>query len=98
MVHSVLLWLVMTSRDGMSEGNLGNHMLQFFYFFGVLFNYESLTICLRKDGSFLFKEEKDWDDPLSPSNLSVENPIDPTFDVGKSSFQIKVGMLETVDS
>ena len=76
-------------RDGMSEGNLGNHMLQFFYFFGVLFNYESLTICLRKDGSFLFKEEKDWDDPLSPSNLSVENPIDPTFDVGKSSFQIK---------
>ena len=73
-------------------------MLQFFYFFGVLFNYESLTICLRKDGSFLFKEEKDWDDPLNPSNLSVENPIDPTFDVGKSSFQIKVGMLETIDS
>ena len=88
----------MINRDGISEGNLGNHMIQFFYFYGVLFNYDSLTIRLRKDGSFLFKEEKDWDDSLNPSSLSVENPIDPTFDVGKSSFQIKVGMLEIIDS
>ena len=80
----------MMCREGIDRHNLGNHLLQFFYFYGIVFNYEKLVLRVKGDGGFVTKEEKDWVEENKEFYLSVENPIDPTLDVGKSSYNIKV--------
>ena len=65
-------------------------MIQFLYFFGLLFNFDKLTLRVKNDGCFLMKSEKGWFDPSTPWHLSIENPIDPKLDVGKASYHIKV--------
>ena len=67
------------------------------YFFGLLFNYDKLTIRVQNDGSFISKIDNDWLDPSKVFYLSIENPIDPSLDVGKSSFHIKVLVGYTTD-
>ncbi len=42
------------------------------------------------DGSFITKEEKDWYDETKEHYLCVENPLDTSLDIGKSSYNIKV--------
>lgn len=72
-------------------------MIQFLYFFGLLFNFDKLTLRVKNDGCFLMKTEKGWLDASTPWHLSVENPIDPSLDVGKASYHIKVGMKAMFD-
>ena len=82
----------------MEKGNLGNRLLQFFYYYGFVFNYEKLVLRVKGDGGYLTKEEKDWSEDGKEFYLSVENPIDTTLDVGKSSYNIKVGVVARSDA
>ena len=56
----------------------------------MLLNYDKLVLCVRTDGGYLEKENKDWLEEGREFMLSVENPIDPSLDIGKSSYNIKV--------
>ena len=47
---------------------------------------------MRNDGGYVDKTSKGWLDKDREYFLSVENPIDPSLDVGKSSYNIKVGV------
>ena len=79
-------------REGTDRGGLGSHLIQFLYFFGLLFNFDKLTLRVKNDGCFLSKMDRGWFDSSTPWHLSVENPIDPSLDVGKASYHIKVGL------
>lgn len=79
-------------REGTERGGLGSHLIQFLYFYGLLYNFDKLTLRVKNDGCFLSKTEKGWFDSSTPWHLSVENPIDPSLDVGKASYHIKVGL------
>ena len=93
MVHQVFLILtIIINREGIERGNLGNHLLEFFYYYGYLLNYDKLVLRVRSDGGYVEKREKGWYDEEREFMLSVENPIDPSLDVGKSSYNIKVGI------
>lgn len=64
-------------------------MIDFFEFYGTLFNYEEVGISIRK--GYFMKESRGWEgwDERSRFRLSVENPQDPEIDIGRSSFNIK---------
>ncbi|KAK8816172.1 hypothetical protein WA556_001117 [Blastocystis sp. ATCC 50177/Nand II] len=76
-------------REGTERGNLGNRLLQFFYYYGMLLNFDKLVLRVRNDGGYVEKVEKGWLERDREFYLSVENPIDPSLDVGKSSYNIK---------
>ena len=85
------IWsIILISREGIDRGNLANHLLQFFYYYGLLLNYDKLVLRVRNDGGYIEKEEKGWLEEGSEYMLSVENPIDASLDIGKSSYNIKV--------
>ena len=54
--------------------------------------FDKLTLRVKNDGCFLSKMDRGWFDSSTPWHLSVENPIDPSLDVGKASYHIKVGL------
>ena len=82
---------LLTHSEGTERGNLANHLLQFFYFYGFLFNYDKLALRVRNDGGYVEKVAKGWPEEGREFMLAVENPIDPSLDVGESSFNVKVG-------
>lgn len=85
------------SREGTERGNLGNRLLQFFYYYGMLLNYDKLVLRMRNDGGYVEKIEKGWLEKDREFYLSVENPIDPSLDVGKSSYNIKVAVNREIN-
>lgn len=85
------IWsIILISREGIDRWNLANHLLQFFYYYGLLLNYDKLVLRVRNDGGYIEKEEKGWLEEGREYMLSVENPIDASLDIGKSSYNIKV--------
>jgi DNA polymerase sigma len=58
--------------------------------YGSKFNYERLGISIRKEGSCFLKEKRGWTghDEKSRNRLCVENPQDPTVDIGRPAFAI----------
>ena len=58
--------------------------------FGSKFNYERLGISIHKEGSCFLKEKKGGTghDEKSRNRLCVENPQDPTVDIGRPAFAI----------
>ena len=56
----------------------------------MLLNFDKLVLRMRNDGGYVEKVEKGWLERDREFYLSVENPIDPSLDVGKSSYNIKV--------
>lgn len=71
-----------------SDRNLGVLLLDFFDFFGRKFNYNALGISVRDGGSFFRKAHRRWEVPGRPQLLAMENPMDPSIDVGKNAFNI----------
>lgn len=76
--------------------NLGCMLLEFLELFGLQFNYCTTGISVRHDGFFFPKGADDrkqvfWQ-PSRPFAMAMENPLDPTADVGKPSFRI--GMVQ----
>ena len=70
------------------RGNLGVLLLHFFEVFGLHFNYRKVGISLTDGGSFYVKERRGWGRDDEPGSLSVENPLDPSQDVGEKAFRI----------
>lgn len=72
--------------------NLGAMLLEFFEFYGIDFNFFTTGISIRSDGFFFMKGAKErkehFYNPSRPFLLALENPLDITQDVGKSSFRM----------
>lgn len=64
----------------------------------MLLNFDKLVLRMRNDGGYVDKTSKGWLDKDREYFLSVENPIDPSLDVGKSSYNIKVGVGSWCDA
>jgi len=74
--------------------NLGALLLEFFELYGLEFNYCTTGISVLRDGSYFPKGAKDkrehfWN-PTRSNLLAIENPNDPTSDVGRSTFRMNI--------
>lgn len=73
--------------------NLGGLLLDFLELYGNDFNYISTGISVRHDGFYFPKGAKDKKDifviPGRPFMLALENPLEPTHDIGKPSFRVQ---------
>ena len=104
-VGSYMLQLMIVSflqhreRDGFnfrrpSLYNLGCLLVEFFELYGLDFNYVTTGISVRHDGFYFPKGAKDrkehfWQ-PNRRFSMAIENPLEPTHDVGKPSYRIQV--------
>jgi non-canonical poly(A) RNA polymerase PAPD5/7 len=74
--------------------NLGALLMDFFEFYGLDFNYVTTGVSVRNDGFFFPKgapTKRDWFCIADrPQLMALENPLDTTQDVGKSSFRISM--------
>ncbi|KAG8953022.1 hypothetical protein FRC03_011941 [Tulasnella sp. 419] len=66
--------------------NIGVLVVEFFEFYGLLFNYELAGISIVDGGSYFNKVDRGWLLPKQTYLLSVEDPLDPRNDVSKSSY------------
>jgi len=75
-----------------TQQNLGALIVEFFEFYSTDFNFILTGISVRFDGFFFPKGAMDrkqnfWQ-PHRAFSIAMENPLDPTFDVGSPSFRI----------
>jgi len=72
------------------NANLGVLLLEFFQFFGQLFNYNCVALKIRDGGSYAVKSElmKNMDNNYRPSLLCIEDPLDPKNNVSKNSYAV----------
>ena len=74
--------------------NLGSLLLDFLELYGMDFNYVTTGISVRHDGYYFPKglsdrRESFWQ-PTRPFSLALENPLDPTADVGAGAFRMQM--------
>lgn len=74
--------------------NLGSLLLEFFELYGVDYNYVTTGISVRHDGYYFAKGGQDvrnvfWQ-PSRPFSIAMENPLDPTSDVGAGAFKMQM--------
>ncbi|KZT61557.1 Nucleotidyltransferase [Calocera cornea HHB12733] len=74
--------------------NLGVLLLDFLQLYGHLFNYNDVGISVRNGGSYFLRQNRGWASSefknASRMQISVEDPVDPSNDVAKSSSAGKV--------
>lgn len=74
--------------------NLGSMLLEFLELYGIDFNYVTAGISVRNGGSYFPKGASDRKEnfwvPAKPFSLALENPIDITADVGRSTYRIQM--------
>jgi len=98
-VGSFLLQLMVISfmqhhvRNAMKMGkpfqyNLGSLLLEFLELYGKTFNYVTTGISVRNSGSYFNKRNAGCVNVQRPGLICVENPEDPSADVGRNSFKI----------
>lgn len=77
-------------QDAVSPtSNLGVLLLEFFEFYGLLFNYKAVGIRIKDGGSYVPKSEiqqQMLETGCRPSFLCIEDPLDSTNDIGRSSY------------
>jgi hypothetical protein len=71
-----------------STFSLGAMFLSFLSYFGKEFNYCKVGISVRDHGSLFLKTKTLRFDSNRPFLLALENPLDPTLDVGRNSYNI----------
>ncbi len=74
--------------------NLGSLLLEFLELYGVDYNYITTGISVRHDGYYFAKGGQDvknpfWQ-PTRPFSIAMENPLDPTSDVGAGAFKMQM--------
>lgn len=74
--------------------NLGSLLLEFLELYGVDYNYVTTGISVRHDGYYFAKGGQDvkssfWQ-PTRPFSIAMENPLDPTSDVGAGAFKMQM--------
>ena len=93
----ILAFLQHRERDAFNNRrpsiyNLGALLVEFFEFYTTDFNFILTGISVRFDGFFFPKgasdRRKNFWQPQRPFSVAMENPLDPTFDVGSASFRI----------
>ncbi|MGK3735835.1 MAG: non-canonical poly(A) RNA polymerase PAPD5/7 [Bacillariaceae sp.] len=93
----ILAFLQHRERDAFNNRrpsiyNLGALLVEFFEFYSTDFNFILTGISVRFDGFFFPKgasdRKKNFWQPQRPFSVAMENPLDPTFDVGSASFRI----------
>ena len=68
---------------------LSQHLLNFFYLYGAKFNYNELGISIRNGGTYFLRSAKGWNSQnTNKVSLCVENPQDPSVDLGKGVFNM----------
>ncbi|CAM9367321.1 unnamed protein product [Chrysoparadoxa australica] len=67
--------------------SLGVLLITFLELYGIKLNTYTTGISVRNGGCFFRKRDQQWLDSSRPFALSVENPEDPSLDVGKNSYQ-----------
>lgn len=72
----------------LASANLGVLLIEFFELFGRCFNYYRVGIRINGGGSFVPKSEiqKNMDSNYRPSILCIEDPLNPSNDIGKNSY------------
>ena len=68
--------------------DLGMYLLSFLRLYGYEFDYGSLGISVRPPGHYFLKAQRQWLHPHNPQLLCVENPLDPSIDLGFKVFNI----------
>jgi non-canonical poly(A) RNA polymerase PAPD5/7 len=70
--------------------NLASLLLQYFDFYGNVFNYEDVGISLFHGGHFFRKKTRAWSaGPLEKAiSLCLEDPMNPEVDIGKKSYKM----------
>ncbi|CAI5733688.1 unnamed protein product [Hyaloperonospora brassicae] len=76
-------------HDDPRFNNLGQLLVGFFTLYGRDFNYTDLGISVRNGGSYFYKEDRYWCDAGRPFLIAMENPNEPSLDVGKNSYEIR---------
>ncbi|XP_056638935.1 terminal nucleotidyltransferase 4B-like isoform X2 [Diorhabda carinulata] len=77
-----------TARN--SSANLGVLLIEFFELYGRKFNYVKTGIRIRDGGKYLDKDDmqKEMVDGHRPSMLCIEDPLQPSNDIGRSSYGV----------
>lgn len=70
-----------------SETNLGSILCNFFEFYGKLLNYCMVGVALRDGGSYYNKIQRYDTDPVDMLRFSVEDPNNPSNEVGRNGFK-----------
>ncbi|RMX66052.1 hypothetical protein DD238_003956 [Peronospora effusa] len=76
-------------HDDPKFNNLGLLLVEFFTLYGRDFNYTELGISVRNGGSYFFKEDRHWCDAGRPFLIAMENPNEPSLDIGKNSYEMR---------
>lgn len=83
-------------QDGVRSvnANLGVLLIEFFELYGRKFNYVKTGIRIRDGGKYIDKDEmqKEMIDGHRPSMLCIEDPLQPSNDIGRSSY----GVLQVI--
>ena len=79
-------WAGESGGDAAAEGCLGALLIDFFELYGRRLNTEEVGISCRGGGRFFAKRDKTWHDPGRPFLLAIEDPQDPTNDLGRNSY------------
>jgi len=71
-----------------SDNNLGVLLIEFFELYGKQFNYMRTGIRVKNGGSYVPKEDifKQFNNGYRASILCIEDPLNPTNDIGKGSY------------
>lgn len=76
-------------HDDPKYNNLGRLLVGFFTLYGRDLNYNDVGLSVRDGGSYFRKEDRQWYDDNRPFLISVENPNEPSLDIGKNSYEIR---------
>ncbi|XP_023030229.1 terminal nucleotidyltransferase 4B isoform X2 [Leptinotarsa decemlineata] len=73
-----------------NNANLGVLLIEFFELYGKKFNYMKTGIRIRDGGRYLDKDEmqREMVDGHRPSMLCIEDPLQPSNDIGRSSYGV----------
>ena len=88
MVVSFLQHNAPNGPENTTDEDLGPLLVEFFKFYGILFNYCTTGISVRNGGSYYSKIVRRWFEPEKPYMLSVEDPEDVGNDVTKQAYDI----------
>lgn len=88
MVVSFLQHHAPEGPENTTDDDLGGLLIEFFKFYGILFNYCTTGISVRNSGSYFSKIQRRWFEPEKPYLLSIEDPEDTENDVTKQAYDI----------
>ncbi|TDH65140.1 hypothetical protein CCR75_007159 [Bremia lactucae] len=79
-----------SNHDDPKFNNLGYLLIGFLTLYGRDFNYSELAISVRNGGSYFNKEGRHWYDDGKPFLIAMENPNEPSLDIGKNSYEMRI--------